>query len=176
MRRGLLQVQQPSVLPYNHAQQRKRTAGPSCSCSQCPASIDHSVCYLFLSRQEFSHWLLVTFPEKEDLIYQKSSQMEGTSIEEASNSSFVVHVANLGYTQECSIKPPCGRELFKGLRDQILQDGFVTATESLFVARRLVASNERLQIFGDEASIPAFSLCYSKGLIFSRDRTDSTPQ
>ena len=113
--------------------------------------------------KEFARWLVDSFPEKDDEIYHKSKDIESVAADDAGNSSFVLHVAALGFAAGCSVKPGCGRDLFRGLRDHILQDGFVTSTEVLFISRRQLDDNQKISIFPGEDAIPAFSICYTKG-------------
>ena len=80
-----------------------------------------------------------------------------------------VHIASLGFSPDCSLKPAPGAELFSQLAAQILQDGFVTAGEPLLVVQSRDPANftKSVQLWsgdGGQQPLGTFSLGYLKGM------------
>ena len=76
------------------------------------------------------------FPENGELLYHHNDPIPPIREEELGAAVPVtVHIASLGFSPDCSLKPAPGAEHFLQLTAQILQDGFVTAGEPLLVVQ-----------------------------------------
>ena len=78
------------------------------------------------------------------------------------------HIASLGFSPDCSLKPAPGAELFLQLMAQILQGGFVTAGKLLLVVQPRAPANctNTAQLWSGDGGQPlgTFSLGYVKGM------------
>lgn len=84
------------------------------------------------AKNAFSKWLWDYFPETDDVIYHHSKMIP--AVEESQRGATlatVVHIAALGFTRECSIKPYPESKVAEQLLDQYLQDGFITGGDPL---------------------------------------------
>ena len=76
------------------------------------------------------------FTEKDEILYHHNDPIPPIREEELGAAVPVtVHIASLGFSPDCSLKPAPGAELFSQLVARILQDGFVTAGEPLLVVQ-----------------------------------------
>ena len=64
------------------------------------------------SHEDFMTWLWDEFPEAEDAVFSYQAALPTVTEKEVSHSlPLIVHVSALGFTQDCTLKPPCGSEL-----------------------------------------------------------------
>jgi hypothetical protein len=83
---------------------------------------------------EFAKWLWAEFPEQDDTVYSHDRDLPG--VEEADKGKtlpLVVHLAFLGYSRSCSIKPEPGKNVSQLLTDEMTRDGFITSGDPLLV-------------------------------------------
>ena len=121
---------------------------------------------------EFGHWLWQSFPEDDAALYTHSKGLPAIAESEASTTPpLLCHVAALGFSELCSLKPPPGRAQCLALCEQYLLDGFLTSTnesgpllvlEGLGVATK--ALPEDLWHTQCRDAMSAFSLGYLKGM------------
>ena len=119
-------------------------------------------------KMQFAVWLWDMFPEQDEHLYHHEVRLPPTSETDIGQTPpLCVHVAALGFDAGSSLKPPPGRELFKGLMEHMLQDGFCTRTEPLLVLQSRTPDTlpklKALWQTGDEEVLPMFSLSYMKG-------------
>ena len=120
-------------------------------------------------KADFAKFLWKTFPEQDCHLYHHEQKIPSvTDADIGSSTPTIVHIAALGFSPDCSLKPPPGKEVFTALVDQYLQDGFVTSCEPLLVVQtREAASYAGMPQFWTAPSGPAlatFSLGYIKGM------------
>ena len=120
-------------------------------------------------KDEFAQYLWTEFPERDDLLYHTSATIPSVSDAELSAAVPVtVHIASLGFSADCSLKPAPGADISVQLAAQILQDGFVTVGEPLLVVQSQDPANYKnnVQLWGNDKtlSLGTFSLGYLKGM------------
>ncbi len=125
----------------------------------------------------FMNWLWDTFPEKQDILYSFESVLPHISSEREMGDSLPLrmHVATLGFSKACSVKPPCGSDLALELMEQYMKSGFITADAPLLVTQPdgfhcfEHSLDAPCQKGGLNTGIHAFNLGYTKG--FARAST-----
>ena len=84
--------------------------------------------------QNFMEWLWQEFPETDDAVFSYQSVLPSIAEDEvASTLPLVVHVSTLGFTAQCTLKPPLGMDLALRLVQQFLVEGFKTGDQPLYV-------------------------------------------
>lgn len=84
--------------------------------------------------ETFLAFLWDQFPERDDVFYTFTKTMAKIEISELSNvPPLALPLGAFGFTQEASLKPPCGTSLAMQLLEHYLEDGFVTAGEPLLI-------------------------------------------
>lgn len=119
---------------------------------------------------DFMEWLWQEFPEAEDAVFSFQSVLPSISEDEiASSLPLVVHVGTLGFTPQCTLKPPLGQELAMRLVQQFLVEGFKTGDQPLYVLQHsevcLFPEHGPWMGQGQEAArgLKPFNLSYLKG-------------
>ena len=115
---------------------------------------------------EFLTWLQETFPEAADLHYSHTKDLPKISEKELPDTPpLAVHVSALGFAKVCSLKPPCGLDLFGSLAESIFKDGFTTAVDPVMVLQNHEPGKELMDLPGLDggAGLVPFSLGYLKG-------------
>ena len=120
-------------------------------------------------QDEFAQYLWTEFAEKDEVLYHHNDPIPPIREEELGAAVPVtVHIASLGFSPDCSLKPAPGAEHFLQLTAQILQDGFVTAGEPLLVVQSRDPANfaKAVQLWSGDGGQPlgTFSLGYLKGM------------
>ena len=118
---------------------------------------------------DFAKYLWEEFPEKDDVVYHHDDPIPSVKEDDlGSEVPVTVHVASLGFSPDCSLKPAPGADLFSQLSAQILQDGFVTAGDPLLVvqSRGPANSTKVAQLWSGDTGQPlgTFSVGYLKGM------------
>ncbi|CAE7298363.1 unnamed protein product [Symbiodinium sp. CCMP2592] len=112
----------------------------------------------------FREWLLDHFPLQDEFHYSHEKNLQPIEEKEMSDVlPLTVHVSALGFSRECSLKPPCGLDLMMTLCDLYLKDGFTTAGEPLLVLQQVTPSISKDLPALDEDGLQTFSLGYLKG-------------
>ena len=120
----------------------------------------------------FLKYLANTFKEADDVLYSHDANLPVVSENEmASTLPLCVHIAALGFTEAASLKPPAGPDLGLKLVQQILAEGFQSASQPLIVIQQEldVCPVYALQAPWVEGSVNAagylkpFNLAYVKG-------------
>ena len=113
----------------------------------------------------FRQWLHDCFPLREEIHYSHDEKTLPL-VEEKEMSDVLpltVHVSALGFTRDCSLKPPCGLDLMLTLCDPYLTEGFTTAAEPLMVLQNTTPGiSEKLPEL-ENGGLKTFSLGYLKG-------------
>ena len=128
------------------------------------------------SYKDFMTWLWDEFPETEDEVFSYQAALPTVTEVEVSHSlPLIVHVSALGFTVDCTIKPPCGSELALRMAELYLVEGFVTGDQPLYTLQHQCD----VCLFGDvtppwcnghaDRVLKAFNLSYLKG--FGRSTT-----
>ena len=115
---------------------------------------------------DFRNWLRNTFPEAEDTLYsadEKLPKVPAASQDYACQQPLCIHVSALGFTGDCTLKPPPGGEFCKCLLEEILMDGFQSASDPLLVLQHEPDCAPLDLPCGDHGQLRAFSLAYVKG-------------
>ena len=113
----------------------------------------------------FADHLFQTYFERDDVAYHTEARIPPTTEEEmGSVPPVAVGVHTLGFSKDCTMKPPPGRSLFNLLIEQYLLDGFVTSSEPLLVAQSRKADQSLRQFYQGDNPLPTFSLAYIKGM------------
>ena len=110
------------------------------------------------AKNEFHDYLKQAFPEKDDVHYEHGMLDQILEMERAGALPQCVHVSALSFLPACSLKPPPGCDVTDQLVGEILQDGFITASEPL-----LVTQPAELAYLREGEDARAFYLGYAKG-------------
>lgn len=119
---------------------------------------------------EFGQWLWEYFPEADDTCYHHSHTIPPIKdlSEIAASTPTCVHVAALGFSSLCSLKPPPEFGLFNNLVEQYLLHGFMTSNEPLLIVQSSSqAVGLRCKVFWDSPNAEPlwpFALGYMKGM------------
>ena len=108
-------------------------------------------------QDEFAQYLWTEFAEKDEVLYHHNDPIPPIREEELGAAVPVtVHIASLGFSPDCSLKPAPGAEHFLQLTAQILQDGFVTAGEPLLVVQSRDPANfaKAVQLWSGDGGQP----------------------
>ena len=116
---------------------------------------------------EFYGALMELLPLDDTVVYQASANMKQLEEKEISmNLPLAFHPAQFAFDEFCSLKPPPEAHVANLLAEQIVMDGFSTATEPLMLAPyQSIPQHFGPPICADtrELSIDAFSITYIKG-------------
>ena len=119
-------------------------------------------------RVEFAEHLWSTYPEPEDTTFQHGAVIPGTEDHPAAPRSVnTVHVAALGYTSECTLKPLPTQNVCDQIAEEVLIDGFVTNNDPLIISQPEMHDKVTANVWPappNEQSLPASSLGYIKGM------------
>lgn len=81
---------------------------------------------------DFIQWLWTEFPERADVCYHHSKELQGVSEEMlAQTPPNAFHLAAFAFNDRCSMKPPPGRDAALTLAEHILKHGFVTSGDPI---------------------------------------------
>ena len=120
--------------------------------------------------EEFAEWLFKTFPPSNAALYHFTDPVPPVGPQGlGSTTPLVVHVAQLGFSQRCSMKPDPSAHAAGQIVEHILMQGFLTGEQPLRVKPVLLDSASIIpwagQGFPLEKPWPAFGLGYSKGML-----------
>ena len=66
------------------------------------------------AKNSFARWLVETFPEKPTLYYHTDKMVPPVAADDMSTTpATIVHVAALGFSEACSLRPYPGKDVFK---------------------------------------------------------------
>jgi hypothetical protein len=118
---------------------------------------------------DFAKWLWEYFPEHDDTCYQHNYNIPPVAEADlATTPPICLHVSALGFSKDCSLKPPPGSDLFMALIEQYLCDGFLSSGDPLFVVQSVNVTWEGLStLWAPDKGQPVlqpFSVGYMKGM------------